>query len=131
MALLDEVETYLEALGTISYPIRKGFIPTDVVEVMVLSEVGGTGVELGFGVDGIYLEHPLLQVVARGNPDDYAAPRAQVELAFQALPKVQADSLSGTEYHLIVPRQTPFLMYVDEKRRPVVGFTADVTKRPS
>jgi len=131
MAMLDEVETYLEALGTISYPIRKGFIPTDVTEVMVLSEQPGTGAELGFGHVGIYLENPLLQVAARGEPDDYAAPRAQLELAFQALPKIQAEELTGTLYHTVIPRQGIFLMYVDEKRRPVLGFTLDVAKRPS
>ncbi len=128
--MLDAIEAYLDTLGTIAYPIRKGFMPNDVVEAMVLSEVGGTGVELGFGVDGIYLEHPLLQVVARGNPEDYVAPRAQVQLAYLALPKVQAQALTGKLYHMIVPRMPPFLMYTDEKRRPVIGFTADVTKVP-
>ncbi len=129
--LLDELATYLDGLGTISYDIRKGFLPTDIVEVLVLREVGGTGAELGFGIAGIYLEHPVIQVEARGEPNDYAAPRAQIELAFQALPKIQAESLSGTLYHTVIPRQAPFLAYVDEKRRPIIAFTADVAKVPS
>jgi len=131
MALLDEIEAYLDTLGTITYPIRKGFLPTDIDAVMVLREVGGIAAELGFGFAGIYLEHPLLQVEVRGPANDYVAPRAQIELAYQALPKLQATTLTGTLYHLAVPRQSPFLMYIDEKRRPVIGFTVDVTKEPS
>ena len=130
--LLDELKTRLEAIGsTLTFPIRLGFLPTDIVECIVLRETGGTGAELGLGVDGIYLEHPTVSVEARGKPEDYTTPRTQLEAAFQDLPKVQAEELSGTLYHLISARQAPFLAYMDEKRRPVIMFTIDVTKVPS
>jgi len=129
--LLDELATRLGTVSGLTYPIRVGVMPNDVVECLVIREVPGLGAELGFGKVGIYLEHPLITVEVRCPVEDYATGRAQLELAFQDLPKVQATELSGTLYHHIIPRQAPYLAYTDEKKRPVLAFTADVTKVPS
>ena len=133
--ILKELKTRIGTIIGITFAIRLGFAPDDLDEVIVLRETGGTGAELGFGVAGIQYEHPVIHVEVRGAPKDYAAPRAQLELIFQDLPKVQADTLtSGAEsgyYLTIIPRQAPFLAYIDEKRRPVLISVFDITKKPS
>lgn len=133
--LLPELKAYLVGLGTLTYTIRLGYMPEDISECICLREVGGTGVELGFGVDGVQYEFPVVSVEARGDPEEYETARAQLELCFQALPKIQAQSLtSGGEtgyYHTVIPRQAPFLAYMDENRRPVLAFVVDVHKEPS
>lgn len=133
--ILDELAARATAISGRTFPVRVGFSPKDIDEVLVIRETGGTGSELGFGVAGIQYENPTIQVDARGVADDYATPRTEIERVYQDFPKVQAATLSGggesAFYHTIIPRQEPFLAYIDEERRPVLTVVFDVKKEPS
>lgn len=133
--MLDELKAYVVGLAGITYTVRLGFLPKGTDEAIAIAEVSGLASELGFGIDGIQYERPLIQIMVRGTAEDYATPRGQIELIYQGLPKVQAQTLTGggtSGYYLtIIPRQSPFLLRIDEDRRPVLAFTADITKEPS
>lgn len=134
--LLLELKKRITDVGAVTFPVRVGFAPDDVDECIVIRETPGPGAELGFGVPGIQYEHPVVQVEARGNPNEYEDARREIEYVFQDFPKVQAMTLTDTDgesgfYHTITPRNAPFLMYLDENRRPVIGCLFDVHKEPS
>lgn len=135
MATELELVVRIRAITGLTFPIKVGWLPSNVDEAIALRGVGGTGDELGFGVEGIQFENPTIHVEARGGPEDYAAPQAQLELIRHDLPKVQAATLSdGTEsgyYHTIIPRQSPFLVRIDEKRRPILAIVFDAKKELS
>jgi len=129
--LLDELAVYAATLG-LTYPIKKGWLPKGVDAAVCIREAGGTGDELGFGVAGIQFEHPVVHVEVRGVAEDYAGPRSELEKIYQGFPKIQAQTLNSTGYyHTVIPRQSPFLAHIDEKRRPVLAVVFDVTKKPS
>jgi hypothetical protein len=133
MTVAGEIAAYLEAqgLGKQAVDLFIGKMPATPEACGVVYEYGGAPAELGFGVDGIQFETPGIQVAFRGAPHDYAGPRAKAELAFRALPKVQATNLSGAFYLTITPQQSPFALERDDDERHVVVCNFLCEKRPS
>lgn len=134
MTLLGDIATRLGTLsgGALSgYTVLTGFRPDYPDKIVVIYETGGRGASLGFGVAGIQFEYPSIQVLARGEADDYAGPRAVLEAVYQDLPKVQATTLNSTTYHTIIALQAPFLLERDPKRRVVLVVNFNIEKRPA
>ncbi len=133
MPFLNEIATYLAAngVGVVATSIFVGRMPDAPDACCTLYEPPGLAPNHGFGVAGIQFETPSVQVVCRGVPDDYATPRALAATAWNALSEVQGEALSGTNYNMITPRQSPFEMKRDERGRVHIAFNALCEKEPS
>lgn len=123
MALLDEIAAQLQVLGcgTVGTTIFTGYLPPAPDVCCVIYETGGQAPEFRLGSAAIYYETPGIQVVFRGEPDDYAAARALAETAYRGLAQVEATTLSGTFYHGIAPTQAPVMYMRDGLRRPLIS----------
>ena len=81
--LLSEIAAYLAlqpGLGAVGAYIRVGFMPDTPNSLLTVYEYGGAPPEGGLGVTGIQYEWPGVQIVCRGEPNDYAGPRAKIEI---------------------------------------------------
>jgi len=93
---------------------------------------GGLAPVLGLGeTGGVKWENVSLRVEVRGAPRDYTTPRATAELIYNDLAKVQGSTLSSTIYHIIQPLQSPFLLEVDKKERPIFAINFRCEKERS
>ncbi len=132
--MLDEVATYLATQMTLvqGTNLFKGKVPEIADVCMILFATGGRASLVGFGVTtGVKYERPGLAVWTRGTAGDYDTPRDSAHTARQELTKVQAMSLSGTLYHMIIPLQSPFILERDKNDRVVMAFNCAVEKEPS
>ena len=133
--MLTEVGTYLAAQLTLTKAtdLFEGIMPPSPDACLSINDFPGAASTLGFGVTtGVQLENPGLQVLTRGEAGDYDTPRNQAHNARQALAKVQGMTLSGTDYELIIPQQSPFILdRDDDDERIVFAFNCRVRKEPS
>jgi hypothetical protein len=131
MSIPTEIQAYLVSLGTLG-TIVIGSMPASPNVIGVLYEYGGQAPERRFGVSGVGYEHPAFQLIFRGEPHDYAGPRAKAEIAWRALMSVQPRTLGTTQYLTIDPQQSPFAIRPqDENNRHYVGCNFYATKEPS
>ena len=136
MPLLAETGTYLAAQLTLTRGTNlfEGTLPDRPDACLaVLDSPAGEASTLGFGVTtGVQYENPRIQILVRKPKGESVAAQALAHLARQALAKVQATFLSGTNYHFIIPMQSPFKLVVDKAdKRPVYAFNCRVRKEPS
>lgn len=138
MPVLNEIAAKLASLGlgTVGTTIHIQTMPeTDAsssgMPMCAVYEYGGLAADLGFGDTGILHEHPSVQVVFRGWPYDYATPRTSAGTAHNGLASVQGTTLSGTNYLLIRPSQSPFPIKKDEMHRWYIGCNYQIDKEPS
>jgi hypothetical protein len=133
MTVLEEVGAFLAAagLGVIGADLFLGKLPNDPPACGAVYEYGGFAPEGQFGASGIRHETPAIQVVFRGEPHDYAGPRAKAKTAFVALTNVETQSLSGTFYHWIHAQQSPFLLQRDDAERTLIACNYLCEKEPS
>ena len=126
MALLGELGARLVTDGVVTGIGPKGTAPRLFYDrlppspdyCMALIETGGTAPDGGIGVAGIKFEKPGVQMVTRGVKDDDQTPRTLIESGYRNLAEIEAESLSGTTYLLVRPRQSPFSLTPDENGRP-------------
>lgn len=129
MAMLNEIAAKLAALGVgvVGTTIFIGAMPETPAACCALYEYGGQAPEMGFGTPGIAFETPAVQVVFRGEANDYAGPRALAETAYRGLTAVETATLSagagGTSafYHWIHAQQAPFLLRRDDSQRVYIA----------
>ena len=76
-------------------------------------------------------EHPSIQLMVRGVPDDYETPRLVIERAYHEMAKIQGMTLSGVNYLFVRPKQAPFLMARDDSKRIRFAVNFSVDKEPS
>lgn len=122
---VNDVAAYLVAkgLGTLNTDIFETFMPETPSVSIAVYETSGLASEKGFGVTGIQYEHPGIQIVFRGEPDDYAGPRTKAQTAHDELAKVQAGmSMGSTPYLWVDIQQAPFEMKRDGQRRVYIAF---------
>jgi hypothetical protein len=140
MPVLNEIATRLasDGVGTVGGTsgdvIHIGTMPeTDTTgTVIALYEYGGEAADLGFGVTSkVKYEYPRVQVVCRGTANDYATPRATADTVRNKLAQVQGVTLSGINYLLVRPLQSPFPMKRDEQHRFYFACNYAVEKEPS
>ena len=127
MGVLNEIAAQLATLGvgTVGTTIHLGVMPETPDVCTSVFETGGLAPEFSLGTSGLSTETPAIQVVCRGAKDDYATPRANARLAYEGLPKVEAETLSGggtsAFYYTIHPQQAPFLSQRDANGRVYIS----------
>ena len=133
MATLDELGAYLatELTLVVGTTIFLGSIPPKPDTCLTLREYGGAPPTGGLGTVGIKYESPGVQIVCRGEKGDYATPRTAAETAYRALAEIEAEALSGTDYLMVGPKQSPFLLKTDENDRTLIAFNVESEKEPS
>ena len=134
MATAAEITTYLVSLGlgTFATDIFIDDLPPDPDVCCAVNNSGGSAPDGGFGVDGIQFENPTLQILFRGAPGDSEGPRARAQTAYEGLAKIQAETLSGTEYLTVMPLQPPFILERDDQaHRAVWAFNILIQKELS
>ena len=131
MSVLTEIQTYLTSLGSLG-TIKIGFMPATPNVLGCLYEYGGQSPERAFGTTGIKYENPAFQLVFRGDPFDYAGPRAKAEIAYRALAAIVPGQLGGgitTEYLMVTPQQAPHPTEpIDLNNRHNIGVNFYATK---
>lgn len=130
---LQEVRTFLLAagIGLTAAAVKLGVMPDKPDVMTTLLEYPGPQDDAGFGSAGSRYEHPRMQIVVRGAPDDYQAARLQAEKIRQALAGVQGQTLSGTLYLMVKPLTSPFPMGEDVNKRPRIACNYQVDKELS
>lgn len=133
MSVLAELGSFLQTrgVGTVGSDLFLGTLPDVPDACGALREYPGPPPELGFGALGLVFETPAVQVVFRGAPNSYPAPRAKAEAAYRALAELQVTNVSGADYLIVTPQQAPFLLERDDKLRPVIAFNVHCYKRLS
>ncbi len=109
-----DLKTFLDNLGTLG-DIRIGTFPASPNSIGAIFEYGGQAIEGLFGVVGVGYERPSLQVVFRGEPNDYEAPMSKARIAWAALAGIQPGVIfSGSaKYLTVIPQQSPFSLGQD------------------
>lgn len=130
---LIEFEAWLlaAALGLTSTNLTRTAMPDEPDEVTTIYEYPGVADDPGFGAAGIQFEHPRLQVVCRGKPDDYDTPRLQLERIRQGATTIQAKTLSGTNWQMVTSLGGPIPLGKDNKGRVRLACNFQVDKSPS
>lgn len=132
MATLDDIGAYLQSVGvgTLGTTLFKGRLPLDAPHILVqdavqaLIEVPGLPPERVHDGPVASIDQPMIQVVTRGQPHDYAEARTRAETAYLALDGLSNVTLSGTAYLWIRAQQPPFVLrQADEMGRPVIVFS--------
>ena len=134
MATLDDVATFLASACslTVGTSLFKGRMPEGAQdEAAALYEYGGMSSEYTFGTSGVTFERPRMQVVLRGEPNDYSGPRETAETAYRAMAAVGNQSLGSTRYMLLEPIQAPFFLKRDENSRFYIAFNVQAMKELS
>lgn len=133
MSVLSEIAGVIVSLGqgTLGTDLFIGSQPETPDACIVVLDRGGIPSDLGFGYSGIQHEYPSVQVLVRGEPEDYEAPRAIAEIIYQGLAEIQATTLSGTLYFLIRPTQPPFDIGTDANQRHQIAVNVDCWKELS
>jgi hypothetical protein len=128
---LLEIVTYLTTSPNLLGPITAGSMPATPDTMGAVYEYGGSQAMAGFSYPGIQHENPSVQVVFRGGPGDYLAPRQKAEAAYRALTQIQAKVLSGTKYLFVSAIQSPFLLTRDDNERVLIACNYSITKELS
>jgi Bacteriophage minor capsid protein len=128
---LPELVTYLTTSPNNFGPITMGSMPATPNTMGAIYEYGGSQAMAGFGYPGVQHENPSVQLVFRGEPGDYLAPRQKAEAAYRAMAQIQAKVLSGTKYLFVSPNQSPFLLTRDENDCVLIACNFSVTKELS
>ena len=130
--LLPEVVSYLNSQGIASFGVDLFYGPLKEAypdEILIVQEYGGSQDEptlsdnsvidssQSFG-KGIRLEYPHIQVLCRGNKNEYDPPRLRAERARRSLLKVLNQTISGVFYVAIETLQPPFRLRQYRRHRP-------------
>lgn len=126
--MLADLVTFVGTIAGLSSPIKAGVLPSSPDRVICLREYFGEMSEQQFGSASLKFEAPRLQVVVRGDPDDYETAAAEARVVYLGVGAVQAQTLSGTFYHRIRPLTPPFLLRLDGNRRPEIVFNCAIDK---
>lgn len=130
---LQELEAFLLAadIGLTSANLSRTKMPNKPDVMTTLYEYQGPPDEAGFGVAGIKTEHPRIQVVCRGEAEDYDTPRLQLERIRQAMATIQAQTLSGTQWEFVTSLGGVVPLADDTGDRPRIACNFQVDKDPS
>ena len=131
--VMTELKTYIVAETSLTAAqVFTGVIPAEPHVCLTIREYGGAPPMPGMGVTGIQYEEPGVQFVMRGEPDDYETPRTMIEIVYRKIAEIQTEILSGTQYLIVRPVQSPFpLGGPDKKGRHRLAFNVLCEKEPS
>lgn len=127
-----DIKAFLDALGTLG-DVRIGTLPETPDIIGVIIEYGGQKPVGRFGVAGVGYERPALQLVFRGEKNDYAGPMARCRTAWMALAAVQPGEIvdNSPVYLTITPQQSPFSLGQDKNMRYEIACNFYVEKEPT
>lgn len=128
--LLDDIETYLTAMGAVSpsWPIRKGILVDDTDQAIAIFETGG------YPADTLGRENlnPTFLVQIRGPRLDYLATRNKWQEVFDILQDAQQSAGSPTllpGYYMVqAMHDSPRSIGTDDKGRPNLVMNFRVKK---
>lgn len=132
--LLEEARDYFAALNPSVGPMSLGSLPNEPHAIIALREYSAGSPDLGFGAPrGVKFEYAGLQILVRGEPQDYDTPRTLIERLYLAGALVQAKTLGtpGTRHLIWLPQQSPFVLERDPRNRWVMAVNFIVQKDPS
>lgn len=123
-----------EGLGTLGTTLFLGGLPVDAPNITTqdaitaLVETPGFPAEYVHDDPGISWERPVVQILTRGAPYDYAAARSWAHDIWVALGSIRNTVLSGTYYFWVAPLQSVFELRTDDYSRPIMSFQVRVGK---
>lgn len=128
--VLDEIAAFVATACslTVGTTVFKGALPSSPDACMAVYEYPGVAPDYVFGVSGVSVEYPRVQIVARGAADDYSTPRSVAETAYRAIAAAAPQSLSSTRYLSMMPLQSPFVLNRDANGRVVIAFNVQLAK---
>ena len=129
--VLDDLAAVLQtaSLGELDHDIFIGARP-DTPDVCTTLSERPSMPPIGTQDSSIRLERPRIQIVCRGLPNDYLAPRQQAEKVYRALSLIRSTILGGASYVACIP-SPPFPIGRDDSARYLICVNAEVTKTPS
>ena len=125
---LTELATFITTNLSVTTPVRKGSMPPNPNSVVAIYEYGGLTPDHVFGQSAIEIEHPRVQIAVRGEPAQYAEPRAVAETIYRGMSAASAQSIASTRYLTMEPIQPPFLITRDDNNRAIIGFNVQLSK---
>lgn len=93
--------------------------PLDAITALV--ETPGFPAEYVHDVAGVGSEQPVIQILTRGAPYDYASARAWAQDIYLSLGQIRNQTLSGTYYFWVMPIQSVFYLRQDDFSRPIMS----------
>lgn len=128
MALLEELGGYLqtEGLGTLGTTLFLGGLPVDAPNISTQDAITALVETPGFPAEYVHdvvspsRDEPVLQILVRGAPYDYAAAREWAQDIWMALGSIRNQALSGTWYLGVRPIQAVFKLRDDDYARPIL-----------
>jgi hypothetical protein len=134
--ILDDLGLYLQTagLGTLGTTLFLGGFPLDAPNITTQDAITALVETPGF--PPVYIhdvvppsrEQPVVQILTRGSPYDYAGARSWAQDIFLALGSLHNQELSGTLYLSCLPLQSPFHLREDDFARPVITCQFRVDK---
>ena len=132
---LPEISAWLVAqgIGTANVTIFEDFMPPTPNSCVTVIEYGGRSAPdvRVFGQAEIAREYPRVQILVRGEPDDYVTPRLKAQDAMRAMTRIMTTTLSSVNYYTSTPIQSVFPLTRDEMRRYVFAFNVELFKAVS
>lgn len=134
--ILTELVDYLvtQSIGVKGTTLFGGYQPTDPDACVSLQEYQGrtsASMVRVFGQAEVEGELARIQVLTRGLPEDYDAPRLKANDVYRALSRVMSTTLGATVYRVATPLQPPFPLERDGRLRYVFAVNVEVYKAVS
>lgn len=126
----EDIRAYLiaEGVGTAA-TIKTRFMQETPNALIVIYGTGGSPPTLALGSARIAERNPSLQIVVRGEPDDFDTPFDTAESIISKMAEIGTETINGTVYHFANPMQTePIPMGKDENRRFRVSCNFMISK---
>ena len=128
--LIQDLVAFLAANGhgTAATDLFQDIMPPDPdVCVAVLSTPGGPS-EGQFGTDTLKYERPRASIWTRAGAEDIAAARTKAFAIYKDVGKIQAETVNGTFYNMLIVLQSPFHLKDDHLKRPIYVFNVEAEK---
>lgn len=126
--MLQELKDRLtsQSLVASGYTVYRDVLPDTPDKAIALYETGGSGASIAFGGDVV--EHPTIQIVVRGAPDDRQTPLQAIQKIYQGILAWGAFVQGTTRYVDVTPIQAPYLFDRDDAKRVKFAFNCTVEK---
>lgn len=126
--VLDELGIHLQTLGLgiLAETLFLDGLPQDAPGMATPDLVAALVETPGFPSESIHntpepsREHPVVQLLVRGAPYDYATPRQWAQQIWMALGSIRNTALSGVFYLTVHPLQSVFKLRNDDYARRIV-----------
>jgi hypothetical protein len=126
--VLDDLGDYLqvEGLGVLGTTLFLGGLPVDAPNITTVDAITALVETPGFPAEYVHdvvtpsRDLPVVQILTRGAPYDYATARAWAQDIWMALGSIRNQVLSGTWYLGVRPIQSVFLLRSDDFARPLM-----------